>query len=94
MPYYDPVAYKVVQRKGNMITAERTGHKVTRNSSFFKKVPEEGDDELSSDELPPNIDDPITTNEQGGQSGDSNEGLRRSTRVTGAPVRFPMDVPY
>ena len=96
MPYYDPVAYEVVNRKGNMITAERRGHKVTRNSSFFKKVPDD-DDELSSDELPPEIDNNISsipTDEGRSQPSNTNGGLRRSSRVTGAPVRFPMDVPY
>ena len=37
-PHYDPVPYKVCARKGNMITAERPNHTITRNSSFFKKV--------------------------------------------------------
>ena len=30
--------YQVQERKGSMVTAERQGHKVTRNSSFFRKV--------------------------------------------------------
>ena len=48
-PYYDPVPYTVVARKGNMITARRKGHMITRNSMFFKKVnvnPENVDEEL------------------------------------------------
>ena len=37
-PYYDPVPYTIVKRKGNMITAKRNDHQITRNSSFFKRV--------------------------------------------------------
>ncbi len=36
MPIWDPVLYEVVERKGNMVTAARLGHSLTRNSSFFK----------------------------------------------------------
>ena len=38
MPYYESEPYKVIERKGNMISAKRGGRTVTRNSSFFKKV--------------------------------------------------------
>ena len=37
--YYDPVPYKIVAMNGTMITAERRGKQIVRNSSFFKKVP-------------------------------------------------------
>jgi hypothetical protein len=37
-PLFDPYPYKVVSVKGNMITANRPGHSVTRNSRFFKKI--------------------------------------------------------
>ena len=46
-PYYDPVPYTVTARKGNMITASRNGHRVTRNSSFFKKVKDDGNDQCN-----------------------------------------------
>ena len=37
-PHYDPVEYTVTSRNGNMISAVRKsdGHRITRNSSFFK----------------------------------------------------------
>ena len=37
MPF-NPNPYKIVQKKGNMITAKCGDHKITRNSSFFKKI--------------------------------------------------------
>ena len=36
---YDPVPYTVTVINGSQITAEREGHKITRNSSFYKKIP-------------------------------------------------------
>ena len=33
---YDPEPYKVTAINGSMVTAERNGRKVTRNSTFFK----------------------------------------------------------
>lgn len=38
-PHYSPTPMKVTSRKGSMVTADGGGRKVTRNSSFFKKVP-------------------------------------------------------
>jgi len=38
VPYYKPNPYTVVQRNGSMISAERNGHTITRNSSFFKQL--------------------------------------------------------
>ena len=37
-PAYCEQPYRVIQIKGSMVTAERGNHKVTRNSSFFKRV--------------------------------------------------------
>ena len=39
-PIYDPTPYQVIQKKGNMVTAERYNHRITRNVSWFKKVPD------------------------------------------------------
>ena len=36
---FDPLPYRIVAVKGSMITAERDGKTVTRNSSFFKLMP-------------------------------------------------------
>lgn len=40
---YDPKPYRVIAKKGSMITAARPGHEVTRNSSFIKPVDINGD---------------------------------------------------
>lgn len=37
---FRPEPYQVIERKGSMVTAERGGHTVTRNSSFLKKIPQ------------------------------------------------------
>jgi hypothetical protein len=37
---YDSSPYQVISRKGSMTTARREDHIITRNSSFFKQVPE------------------------------------------------------
>ena len=37
-PAYGEQPYRVIQIKGSMVTAERGNHKVTRNTSFFKRV--------------------------------------------------------
>ena len=37
---YKPNPYKVTSKKGSMVTAENENHKITINSSFFKKIPE------------------------------------------------------
>ena len=50
---FSPTRYKVIKRNGSMITATSlsTGKKVTRNSSFFKKVPVSSRDKMITDEL-------------------------------------------
>ena len=35
---FNPKPYKVLSRKGSMITAQRGSHKITRNSSHFKPI--------------------------------------------------------
>ena len=37
---YSPHPYVILDICGSMVTAKRHGHKITRNSSFFKRVPE------------------------------------------------------
>ena len=81
-PYYDPNAYTVVEKKGNMIVAKNGLKTVTRNTSFFKKIP-------STDE---NIDDKITDRDDEILENHDQGVLRRSTRARGEPVRYPLDV--
>ena len=49
MPMWDPEPYEIVERTGSMITAARSDHSVTRNSSFFKLWDAVGSD-LKKDE--------------------------------------------
>ena len=85
-PYFNPNRYTISQKKGNMITAVRGGHYITRNSSFFKRVPDSDDDFES-----------ITCTEDAEDNDESSENenpiLRRSKRITAQPVPYPMDVP-
>jgi hypothetical protein len=37
-PPYDPDPYIVIEKKGSMVTADRDGHTITRNSSQFRPV--------------------------------------------------------
>ena len=37
-PAFGEQPYRIKQSKGSTVTAERSNHKVTRNSSFFKRV--------------------------------------------------------
>ena len=86
-----------------MITASRYDHTITRNSTFFKRIQipnetfdvEESDTDsmvgcdnlgIRNNENVVNNEDPHDQDEVG------QNGLRRSTRVTGQPVRYPMDV--
>ena len=38
-PQFDPNPYHIIQKKGSMIIASRTGHTITRNASHFKGIP-------------------------------------------------------
>ena len=54
--YYNPNPYTVVKRKGNMIVVRRLKHYVTRNTSFFKKIPQFDDhmyDDIQDDNTRP-----------------------------------------
>ena len=50
-PPYDPRPYKVVEKKGSMVTARRDSRSVTRNSSFFKPVVKLENEETECPEL-------------------------------------------
>ena len=114
-PYYDPDPYVITKKNGNMITAERANHMITRNSSFFKVIgttrdprgntsDSEVDDyqiiERNQAELLGRNEEEIlgrneVVNDSHSEEEEANDdGIpRRSTRVTGQPVRYPMDVP-
>ena len=91
-PYYDPKPYLITGRKGNMLSASRGSRIVVRNSSFFKKIPISivGDDtELDDDII---VDDEDDSEVECMAEIEEIPVLRRSTRVTGQPVRYPMDM--
>ena len=52
---YDPVPYRITATNGSMITASHDDLVITRNSSFFKKIPERTEDndrDVNDVELP------------------------------------------
>ena len=89
---FQSTPYRVIRKKGSMITAQRGDRQVTRNSSHFKKInsktrPAESDhgesdeslfEEISGQHLTTQFDDetPVISNEQ---------PLRRSSRNKGPP---------
>ena len=78
-PYYNPNPYTVVKRKGNMILARRLKHYVTRNTLFFKKIPQFDDhmyDDIQDDNSVP-------------YDSENNGVLRRSTRNRRESIRVP-----
>jgi hypothetical protein len=42
---WDPNPYRVISIKGSMVTAQRPGHIITRNSSLFKRYTTDSDDD-------------------------------------------------
>ncbi len=48
---YDPYPYKLVEKKGSMVTARRDSRSVTRNLSFFKPVVKPENEETECPEL-------------------------------------------
>lgn len=78
-----PIPYKVVEKKGSMITAENGQHRITRNKSFFKKITKEcgGNGTL--------LNSHTDTRDKTLSKQDSNNlDLRRSSRSTRTPVHF------
>eukprot|EP00794_Sanderia_malayensis_P017947 gene17947-19737_t len=49
-PRYNPRRLKVIEKRGNRVTAQRENFKITRNISYFKKVPAEDIQEESDEE--------------------------------------------
>ena len=86
---YNPKTYKVVGRKGSMIAAKQGEHSITRNSSYFKPViaeEEENEDdksdveeeELRKDEIGESTYKDITNDET---------TSKKSTQKTVTPIR-------
>ena len=49
-PHYQPEPMTVSHRKGNMVTATRDGHSITRNVTFFKRLPKDIPHESAEDD--------------------------------------------
>ena len=88
-PYYSPIPMQVTSRKGSMVSADGGGRKVTRNSSFFKKVPlqvlphvelSEANPDEELDDVEPTMPQYITCPPEPPSS-----PLRRSSRVKRQP---------
>ena len=88
---YDPRAFRVIHKRGTMITICRNGKYITRNASHFKKVNSKlTDTNLDDDEQDDDIFDTDTNLAQSSpNSGQrSADGLRRSQRNTRPVIRF------
>ena len=86
---FNPVPYEVKDRKGSMITAYRGDHHVTRNASFFKKLPfsinvppVEEEDEVEFEIMNPDIQ---VADRLDGERSVTGQLLRRSSRVRTPP---------
>ena len=93
--FYDPDPYVVIRMKGNMVTANRNDHEITRNISFFKRINSyvlERHEESDDDDVGPVMGTPVVNTEGPEEPENDETVLRRSTRVTAQPVRYPMDV--
>ena len=78
-PYYDPIPYEVIKRKGNMIVTKRDNHTITRNSAFFKLVNDASErkvrDDDTDDDFESNGDEknPLSEMENNGDGDDEGE---------------------
>ena len=82
---FNPHPYKVVARKGSMVTAEHGSHKVTRNVSFFKKIETIPVTENETDD---EADDPIPSSQHHQEQIAVLPPLRRSQRQRQPPNRL------
>ena len=95
---FNPEPLEITQKKGTMVTARNSRKSITRNSSFFKKVPfqdnvhETPEPELEIEELSNelNPDTPVLTEVAEVETPTSRTtpvAVRRSSRVCQAPAR-------
>ena len=69
---FDPSPYEITDIKGSRITAERDGHKIVRNASFFKKITKQSTNDSDDDDY-------VFPKET--ISDEQRQPLRKSTRV-------------
>ena len=97
---FNPKPYKVVSRKGSMITAKQGEHSITRNSSYFKPVIAEEEEneedksdleeeeELTKDEIGESAYEDITSDETTSEKSATQKTvipIRKSSRIRKPP---------
>eukprot|EP00795_Rhopilema_esculentum_P005362 gene5362-540_t len=82
MPKFNTTPYKVIARKGTTVVAEnKERHRITRNVSHFKQIPDINEMDYSSEEERNNEPEPACE-------------YRRSNRTRRAPVRYGHGLSY
>eukprot|EP00795_Rhopilema_esculentum_P015818 gene15818-7127_t len=82
MPKFNTTPYKVIARKGTTVVAEnKERHRITRNVSHFKQIPDVNEMDYSSEEERNNEPEPACE-------------YRRSNRTRRAPVRYGHGLSY
>jgi hypothetical protein len=73
---FSPEPYTVIAIKGSKVVAKNKDDQITRNSSFFRKIPKEmaGEDDMPVVGI-------TRGNAVGTQRGDNQHGLRRSPEI-------------
>ena len=82
-PTFDPTPYVVTKRQNSRVTARnKTGHVVTRNISFFKRISKQTSIETDDDnERRTAMQNRVNRNGNNTEQVDEHRGLRRSQRV-------------
>ena len=104
---FNPEPLEIKDRKGNMITAQNEEHTVTRNSSFFKKLPSDvpvqpipSDDEERTTPLTETVESVEPVTQAGpvepveGVESSERPTLRRSGRIRREPEYFKDYITY
>ena len=90
---FNPKPYKVVSRKGSMITAKQGEHSITRNSSYFKPViAEEEENEEDKSDVEEEEEEELTKGEIGESTyeeitSDETTSEKSATQKTVIPIR-------
>ena len=92
-PRYDPEPYTVIHHKGTLLTAKRRGQEITRNISFFKRIPPRTHQNIP---IGGNNDDddvfiPAPQQQAGGNDTPEVPGLRRNPERVRHPPRYLQD---
>jgi hypothetical protein len=91
---FKPEPYEIQEKKGSMVTAQNENHTVTRNASFFKKLPsstkiaQREEEEEESQCNPNNPEQQSQENESTDDTQAPQHTLRRSARTTMVPTHF------